>query len=256
MLNIEPIKAFSDNYIWAVRNDRVSKCLVVDPGDASPVEKYLQDNQLELSGILITHHHFDHTGGLQSLKSNHRCPVYGPDNEKIAGIDRRLKQGDKLHLDVFDLLYDIIEVPGHTLDHICFVASDHVFCGDTLFAGGCGRLFEGTPKQMWHSLQKLKQLNHDTRVYCAHEYTQANLNFALAVEPENTELQTRKLQVDKLRQKDQITLPSTMGLETATNPFLRANEPSIKQAAETFSRQSLSTPEEIFAVVRQWKDNF
>ncbi|WP_144391322.1 hydroxyacylglutathione hydrolase [Pleionea sediminis] len=253
---IKPIKAFTDNYIWALVNNRASECIVVDPGDAEPVENFLKSNKLSLSAILITHHHFDHTGGIIDLKKNHKCHVYGPENPKINGIDTVLKEGDTLELNEFGGQYHIIEVPGHTLDHIAYIGSGHVFCGDTLFSAGCGRLFEGTPEQMWHSLSKLRNLSDETLVYCTHEYTQANLKFAQAVEPTNKQLMRRVEEVNQLRSQDRPTVPSNMALEKATNPFLRAEEIPIKQSAETFSGHSLSTPVEVFATVRQWKDNF
>lgn len=255
-MQIDRIAAFSDNYIWALRNDRASCCTLVDPGESEPVERYLAQNDLSLASILITHHHYDHTGGVEALKQQHQCKVYGPDNAKINGIDVTLKDGDTITLDEINASFDIIEVPGHTLDHIAYITKHRVFCGDTLFAGGCGRLFEGTPEQMWQSLKKLISLPENTAVYCAHEYTQANLTFALEVDKHNTDLKQRLDKVTQARQNNQATVPSTIADELATNPFLRADQKEVAAAAETFSGQSLSTPEDVFAVIRQWKDNF
>ncbi|PWK54551.1 hydroxyacylglutathione hydrolase [Pleionea mediterranea] len=265
-MQVDRIAAFSDNYIWALRNDRASCCTLVDPGESEPVEHYLAQNNLSLASILITHHHYDHTGGVEKLKQQHQCKVYGPDNAKIKGIDQTLKQGDSITLSEIDASFDIIEVPGHTLDHIAYILKDRigenridkksVFCGDTLFAGGCGRLFEGTPEQMWHSLQKLASLPANTTVYCAHEYTEANLAFAREVDKHNADLKRRQELVKQKRADNQATVPSTIEEELATNPFLRANRKEVASAAETFSGQPLSTPEDVFAVIRQWKDNF
>ncbi|NVJ61691.1 MAG: hydroxyacylglutathione hydrolase [Gammaproteobacteria bacterium] len=256
MLAVAPIKAFTDNYIWALINNRAKTCAVVDPGDAYPVIEFLEQEQLTLSAILITHHHRDHTGGLLKLRNLFNLKVYGPANHSIKGIDVALVDGESVNLDSIDAKFKVMEVPGHTLDHIAFFGEGSLFCGDTLFAGGCGRLFEGTPQQMLNSLQKLAQLPENTKVYCAHEYTLANLTFAKTVEPDNQALIDRYESVEDLRHKDQITLPSTIQLEITTNPFMRTNKPTIKQAAETFLSTPLSTESDIFAAIRKWKDNF
>jgi hydroxyacylglutathione hydrolase len=256
MFWIDRIHAFSDNYIWALRNDRVQNCVLVDPGDAAPVIDYLTQHQLSASQIIITHHHRDHTGGVAELKRLYQATVYGPKNNAIKTIDVRLKEGDTLPLNDFDLQFEVLEVPGHTLDHIAYYSPGILFCGDTLFAGGCGRMFEGTQEQMWASLQKLAKLPADTLVYCAHEYTAANLAFAEVVDTSNSELQHRILRVRELRQKGQPTVPSTIGIEKETNPFLRCHLPEIRQAAETFCGRPLSTEAEVFGTVRSWKDQF
>ncbi len=256
MFWIDRIHAFTDNYIWALRNDRANNCVLVDPGEATPVIAYLKEHNLGVSDILITHHHHDHVGGLAVLKSTYQCTVYGPAAENIDHLDHRLKEGDEVKLPTLDVEFKVLEVPGHTLGHIAYYSPGTLLCGDTLFAGGCGRLFEGTPIQMWNSLQKLSALPPDTQVYCAHEYTQGNLHFALAVEPDNEELNHRIERVKDLRQSGMATVPSTIGVERETNPFLRCHLPTIKQAAETFSGHSLSTDAEVFGVVRAWKDRF
>lgn len=253
-LTIEPIRAFSDNYIWLFYQPGSNSACVVDPGDAVPVEAALQEKGLSLEAILVTHHHADHIGGIENLLRSRNVPVYGPGS--IAQVTHPLGDGDRLQVE--NTQFEIIAVPGHTLDHIAYAAPDEplIFCGDTLFAGGCGRLFEGTPEQMWQSLQRIRQLPAATRVYCAHEYTQANLRFARNVEPDNEELANRTLQVAAQRNADQATVPSLLDDELATNPFMRADQDGIRRAAEKHAGQTLGNAAEVFRVIRQWKDNF
>ena len=252
MITIRPIPAFNDNYIWHLQQN--GEHWVVDPGDAAPVMGAL--NGERLTGILLTHHHFDHTGGVPALTSAFDCPVYGPGT--IDGVTHPLADGDQITL--LDRPWEVMAVPGHTLDHIALLMKgDEVyslFCGDTLFAGGCGRLFEGTPAQMHQSLSRLAALPADTRVYCTHEYTLANLAFALAVEPDNQALIKRQQEAQAQRRKNAPTLPSTIGLERATNPFLRAEEPSVRRQASTQGAEPEANSVEIFATLRHWKDNF
>lgn len=252
MITIRPIPAFNDNYIWHLQNG--DQHWVVDPGDAAPVKKALDG--AKLSGILLTHHHYDHTGGVASLVDDFDCPVYGPGS--IDGVTHPLTDGDQFTLLQGD--WEVIAVPGHTLDHIALIlhASDatHLFCGDTLFAAGCGRLFEGTPAQMHQSLTRLASLPKDTKVYCAHEYTLANLQFARAAEPGNSDI-TARLESDRAtRDNDQPTLPSTIGRELATNPFLRTGSPEIRAQAAAHGASPDASAVEIFATLRQWKDTF
>lgn len=254
MTSITAIPAFTDNYIWAVVNG--NDCVVVDPGDAAAVEAFLQENQLNLCAILITHHHHDHTGGIAELCETREIPVCGPANENIAGVTQPLREGDKVNLPWLELSLTVMQVPGHTRGHIAYYNDEILFCGDTLFAGGCGRLFEGTPQQMFDSLNRLSQLPDTTKVYCTHEYTLANLTFAKAVETNNGDLDQRFDQVTAQREQGQITLPSTIGLEKQTNPFLRCHTDNIKQNAQTHSGETLSTPVDVFTAVRAWKDNF
>lgn len=256
MTTIHRIAAFSDNYIWALVNDRAKTCALVDPGDAQPAIDFITAHDLNLTHLLITHHHRDHTGGISTLKARYGCHVIGPNNPNISGIDEVVGESDTIKLSALECEFRVMEVPGHTLDHIAFYQDGRLFCGDTLFAGGCGRLFEGTAKQMWRSLQKLAALPDETAIYCAHEYTAANLDFALAVEPNNPELKQRVAKVTAARQQQQATVPSHLAQERATNPFLRADQDSVKLAAETFCQQPLSTHEEVFGCIRQWKDNF
>lgn len=256
MLKIEPIPAFQDNYIWCLHDGATA--WVVDPGDAAPVEQFLAARNLRLEGILITHHHSDHVGGVaQLLHRRAPIPVFGPLNPAIENITQRLAEGDRVAL--LGLSFTVIEVPGHTLDHIAYIsettAPPLLFCGDTLFAAGCGRLFEGTPEQMYASLQKLSALPSATAVYCTHEYTLANLRFARAVEPDNLALQSRALSAKQLRRESQPTLPSTLALELETNPFLRANAPTVRAAALTHGASGTGNAE-IFAALRKWKDHF
>ncbi|GAA6185891.1 hydroxyacylglutathione hydrolase [Aliiglaciecola sp. NS0011-25] len=255
ILSVFPIPAFTDNYIWCVHNG--VNCWVVDPGDASPVLDYIQSTNLTLKGILVTHHHNDHTGGILSLlKHAPEIPVLGPDYGNIQGLTKRLKEGDSVVLDSLDLELAILEVPGHTLDHIAFYGQNMLFCGDTLFSAGCGRLFEGTPQQMHESLEKLMKLPAQTKVYCTHEYTLANVNFALNVEPENQALHAYSDWAKHQRSQGLPTLPSNIEQQKAINPFLRAQQDEIKHNAEQFVGKKLSNETDVFAAIRQWKDNF
>jgi hydroxyacylglutathione hydrolase len=259
MLTVFPIPAFTDNYIWLFQSPETNLAYVVDPGDAAPVLAYLKAQKLQLGGILITHHHWDHTGGIGELLSHFNVPVYGPKSENIPQITKALQHGDSCVIDN-QLTFSILEVPGHTLDHIVYYLEESeaplVFCGDTLFAAGCGRLFEGTPAQMHKSLASLAKLPAETRVCCTHEYTLANLAFAKAVEPNNDLLHKRIIDDQASRDANRPTLPSTIGLELATNPFMRSDILAVKQAAENHCGSSCNTEVEVLAAVRGWKDNF
>jgi hydroxyacylglutathione hydrolase len=256
-LTVTPVRAFSDNYIWLVHAPLdPSRVLVVDPGDAAPVQRALDSSHLQLSGILATHHHGDHVGGIPALTSANSGPVYGPAAERIESLTDRLVEGDRVGRAELGLSFEVWSVPGHTSGHIAYVGHGAVFCGDTLFSGGCGRLFEGTAEQMYASLQKLKELPGDTQVYCAHEYTLSNLQFASAVEPANPDIKEYLAHCRDQRARDEATLPSTMRQELKVNPFLRCHEESVKQAAEHFAGRELRSETEIFAVVRKWKDGF
>ena len=255
MLKVDPIPAFNDNYIWLL-SDGESAC-VVDPGDAAPVIERLEALGLHLSDVLITHHHFDHVGGLEALIERYKPQIYGPKNPAISGLTEQVAAGDKVL--VLGTEFEVLEVPGHTLDHIAYFAAAGeplLFCGDTLFAGGCGRVFEGTPEMMHGSLQQLAGLPAATAVYCAHEYTLANLAFAAAVEPENGDLRRRIAEAEATRAADRPTVPSNIALELATNPFLRCQEPELLSSLRRQERLSGQTGPEVFATVRSWKDNF
>jgi len=218
------IPAFNDNYIWAIRDG--DQCVIVDPGDAAPVEAWLSDQGLTLSALLITHHHPDHVGGVSALCRDRDIPVYGPARETIPEMDHPLGDGDRVRLATPDLELDVMEVPGHTLGHIAFYAPRQgwLFCGDTLFAGGCGRLFEGTAAQMFANMQRLAALPDDTQIYCAHEYTLANGRFALGVEPDNVALKQRMEAVEAARARGEPTVPTSIGAERETNIFMRARD--------------------------------
>jgi hydroxyacylglutathione hydrolase len=257
MFTIEPIPAFDDNYIWLLSALDSSTAFVVDPGDAAPVLATLEARNLTLSGILITHHHLDHIGGLEVLADAFDPQVFGPHNPAIKGITERLGAGDRI--EVLGEVFEVLEVPGHTLDHIAYYhpgAEPLLFCGDTLFAGGCGRVFEGTAPMMHRSLALLAALPAETRVYCAHEYTLANLAFARAVEPDNEALARRVREAEASRARGKPTVPSDLALELATNPFLRCAEPALRDSLQAQGKLRGGSADEVFATVRGWKDHF
>lgn len=257
MLRVTPVRAFSDNYIWLIHapaGDR--RVAVVDPGDARPVLETLAREGLELAAILLTHHHFDHVGGVAGLLERHPAPVYGPADRRIGNVDHVLGEGDVATIEALALRFEVYEVPGHTIGHIAFYGHGALFCGDTLFSGGCGRLFEGTPGQMVASLDKLAALPGETRVYCAHEYTAANLRFARAVEPDNAAVTSYAERVRALREADRPSLPSTLELEREVNPFLRCHLASVRETAQSRSGRPLDDRVAVFATVREWKDSF
>lgn len=259
MLKIEALPAFTDNYIWMLQDPERRLCAAVDPGDAGPVQAWLDTHpDWRLTDILVTHHHPDHVGGVQQLKAKHGARVYGPAAENIPARDDALSDGQRIR--VLDHELAVIEVPGHTLGHIAYFHDDAqtpwLLSGDTLFAAGCGRLFEGTATQMFASLQRLARLPAQTLVYCTHEYTLNNLRFAKAVEPDNQQIAERLEQVVRLREAKHITLPSDLRTEQATNPFLRSAEPTVVAAASRQAGHPLNTPETVFAALRAWKDSF
>jgi len=255
-LQVTAIPAFADNYLWLIHDQQ--HAAVVDPGDAAPIETALRSLGLKLNAILLTHHHADHAGGVEELLAQWSVPVYGPAGENIQGVSRPLHEGDRVDLTALGLQLSVLDVPGHTAGHIAYVAAEQhwLFCGDTLFAGGCGRLFEGTPAQMTHSLAKLAALPDDTLVYCAHEYTLSNLRFAVAAEPDNADLASRLAQAQQMRSRGESTVPSTLGLEKRTNPFLRYREPSVLQTMRANGRLNSDDPVAAFAALREWKNSF
>ncbi|QSL92619.1 hydroxyacylglutathione hydrolase [Ectopseudomonas toyotomiensis] len=257
MIQIDALPAFNDNYIWLLQEARSKRCAVVDPGDAAQVMAWLEaHHDWTLSDILITHHHFDHVGGVEQLKTVTGARVAGPAAEKIPARDVDLKDNDAIEL--LGLRFEVMAVPGHTLGHIAYYHAEQnlLFCGDTLFAGGCGRLFEGTPQQMHQSLSRLAALPGATRVYCTHEYTLSNLRFAHAVEPHNPDVSARLAEVARWRDEGRISLPSNIELELATNPFLRVDEPSVVAATNGRDDRQSSEPSAVFASLRAWKDKF
>ena len=253
MFEIIRIPAFKDNYIWLLRKG--ASAAVVDPGDALPVLEVLQREGLTLTSILVTHHHADHQGGVKDLLAHYPVDVFGPASESITGITQPLFGGETIQLLPLEAEFKVHAVPGHTLGHLAYYGCDALFCGDTLFAGGCGRLFEGTPAQMFDSLTRLSALPEDTAVYCAHEYTEANLRFALAVEPRNKLLRNRMDEVLVARAKGWATVPSTLALEKATNPFLRCSKPDVIAAVHSRGSHS-EAPVDVFTALREWKNGF
>lgn len=267
-LQVTAVPAFADNYLWLIHDHQ--HAAVVDPGDAAPIEAALAAKRLTLAAILLTHHHGDHAGGVTELLARWPVPVFGPARENITGVSVPLTEGDTATIPELGLSLSVLDVPGHTAGHIAYVADiagsadnadrghrQHwLFCGDTLFAGGCGRLFEGTPAQMTSSLAKLAALPDDTRVYCAHEYTVANLRFAVAAEPGNPAVAQRLADAQAMRERGQATVPSTIALEKATNPFLRYREPGILSQLQAEGRLPQVEPIAAFAALREWKNSY
>jgi hydroxyacylglutathione hydrolase len=250
---IKPILAFNDNYIWAMINEENGHCAVVDPGDARPVLAFLSEHALTLEAILITHHHADHVGGVKTLIDTFDVPVYAPKKEPFPR-SIAVSEGDTVCLDQLGVSFSVLDLPGHTRGHVAYYTPAFVFCGDTLFSGGCGRLFEGTPEQFYDSLQKLAQLPDSTKLYCAHEYTVSNLKFAHAVEPDNEALIAYQHHCAERRAHNKPTLPSTMALEKQINPFLRCDQPTVIAAAKQHG--ATDSPVSVFHTLRQWKDHF
>ena len=253
-ITITALPAFSDNYIWLLTTGG-EQCVVVDPGDAGPVLGALRKHGLELHAILLTHHHADHIGGVPQLLAETGAAVYGPVDSRIPGQTRSFGQDETLELAAMDLSFKVLEIPGHTSSHIAFYGHGCLFCGDTLFSVGCGRLFEGTPAQMQASLDKLAALPDDTHVFCAHEYTLSNCDFAKQVEPDNPDLQRRVSEVEACRSTGRITLPSTIGEEKAVNPFMRTREPAVIDAARRHDANAQPGASTL-GVIRGWKDRF
>jgi hydroxyacylglutathione hydrolase len=255
-ITLEPVPAFKDNYIWCLAAGD-GAAVVVDPGEAEPVLAHLRARHLTLAGILITHHHADHIGGVPALlEVAGTIPVWGPADERITVLTEVVADGDRVQVAALGLAFSVISVPGHTRSHIAFHGHGLLFCGDTLFAGGCGRLFEGTPEQMHASLGRLAALPSDTRVCCAHEYTLSNLRFAAAVDPDNPELAGWTREAERRRADGVPTLPTTLALERSTNPFLRCGEPALAGSASARTGRRLHDPVEVFAALREWKNVF
>jgi len=256
MLNIHPIPAFNDNYIWLIEQPESRRILIVDPGDARPVIQAIEQQQFIPVALLITHHHHDHIGGIKQLIERYKVPVYGPQIPTITNITHPVKAGDKLIIDPDFPNITILDISGHTAVHLAFLFEDCLFCGDTLFGAGCGRLLGGTAKQLFQSLQQIAALPVQTKIYCAHEYTEVNLRFAATIEPNNPDVKQRIKETQALRNQDKPSLPSTLALELATNPFLRCEQTTVIQAVEQFSGKHLATPLEVFTELRLWKDQF
>ena len=254
MLSVEPIKAFTDNYIWLVSTNEGS--IVIDPGESKNIQKLIDNKTIDLKGILITHHHYDHTNGLSELVKINELEVYGPVNN-IDGINHRLTDKDKISIIGID--FDVMSIPGHTLDHIGFYSANAnnpiLFCGDTLFAGGCGKIFEGTYEQMFHALKKITKLPTNTNIYCGHEYTLSNLKFALEADDSNKELIEEFKKVENKINSNIPSLPTTLDKELKVNPFLRCDNINIQN--KIIEKFKVSNNElEVFTALRKWKDNF
>jgi hydroxyacylglutathione hydrolase len=260
---IRALRAFSDNYIWAIVSQDGQRAVVVDPGDPSPVLAMLQAQGLSLAAIVLTHHHPDHIGGVQALAQLTGAMRIGPDDARMGALDKTAGDGETVELPGMDLTLKALAVPGHTLSHLAWFAQafaddprEIVFSGDTLFAGGCGRLFEGSPAQMRASLSRLRALPPRTLVYCAHEYTVSNLKFAHACDPGNAAVTERLAEALQMREADLSTVPSTLAVECLTNPFLRWDTPAIRAAAQAHAAQPPTDDDAVFAAIRQWKNEF
>jgi len=254
MLKIMPLPALKDNYIWILKNESSRHIAIVDPSEPEPVLQLIKTKNLVPIAILITHHHWDHVGGIAGIKNEHNIPVYTPKTESVDGSTHLVGAGEIISLPELDLNLDILDVPGHTSGAVAYYTNRMVFSGDTLFTAGCGRLFEGTPPQMHASLSKFKSLDDETLVYCGHEYTLSNLQFAATVEPNNKVIQKRLNMVIQARNENQPTVPATLANEKETNPFLRCDQTSVINAAADYSGKILNEPAEVFAVIRSWKE--
>lgn len=256
MATVLHVPAFEDNYIWLIVGPGSDRALIVDPGDADPVFEALDRDRLTPAAILCTHHHHDHIDGIDELIERFPIPVYGPATERIPRRTQALRGGDRVELSTVSLQFDVLDVPGNTRGHIAYHGHGLLFCGDSLFSAGCARLCEGTPEQMFSSLRRLQTLPDETAVYCAHEYTAANLRFAATVDPGNPDIRRHQETVHDLRARGLPTLPTTLALEKRINPFLRTHLPPIRKLAEEHAGRKLETELEVFTVIRRWKDDF
>lgn len=263
MNRITPIKSLSDSYIWAITNEK-NDAVLVDPGEAKPVLNFIKSENINPVAILITHHHYDHIDGVKDIKKEHKIPVFGPKNEDIECVDTKLKENDSIELPEFEASFTVIDAPGHTKGHIAYHYENKLFCGDTLFSGGCGRIFDGSYEQMHHSLNKIKRLSPETLIYCAHEYTLANLKFAQVVEPENENITELIEKVNTLSKSGSPSIPSKLEIELLVNPFLRCDNKAVINAANSRDGSSMNKSDtnhinselDTFIKLRQWKDNF
>ncbi|MCK5901983.1 MAG: hydroxyacylglutathione hydrolase [Cocleimonas sp.] len=256
MSTVLTVPAFSDNYIWLLCDDRQKYAVIIDPGDAQPVLKQLVKYKIEPLALLITHHHHDHVGGIAALLQKYpHIPVYGPKNEQIPHCTHALVEGDRIHLEKIGITLSVLDTAGHTAGHIVYYGDKKLFCGDTLFVSGCGRVFDGTLHDLYQSLEKIAKLPPDTQIYCAHEYTLDNIGFAKWVEEDNMDLIAHEKRCQALIDNDKATVPSLLSNELKTNPFLRCHEPTVIEKAERFMGKPLTMPSEVFSAIRQWKDS-
>jgi hydroxyacylglutathione hydrolase len=255
-IQVQPILAFKDNYIWCLIKGETRHCIIVDPGEAKPVLSFLKNSNLILDAIFITHHHWDHTNGIKGILTAHSVPVFGPAKEKVIGVSHVVDEGDTIPLANWPIVFKVIAIPGHTLGHVAYFGGGLLFCGDTLFSAGCGRLFEGTAEQMLNSLNKLSQLPDDTKIYCGHEYTLNNLHFAQTIETTNPHIKDYLERVHELRQKNLPSLPAILANERLVNPFLRCDKSEVISRIEKHGGRKLGSPVEVFAYLRQWKNNY
>lgn len=257
MYQLTPIPVLNTNYIWHITSEHYpGQAVIVDPGESAPVLAYLQAHQLNLAAILVTHHHKDHTAGIEAILQHHPCAVYAGYNEPVQTKTHSVKDGEICAIDALDLHFTAIHVPGHTDGHIAYYGHEMLFSGDTLFAAGCGRNFEGTATQLYSSLQKLMQLPKETQLYCGHEYTEQNLTFGMTVETDNSDIRSKLNLVQILRKENHCTLPSSLAEELNTNVFLRCDNARVKAAAEKYSGNTLSTEVDVFTTLRHWKNLF
>jgi hydroxyacylglutathione hydrolase len=252
MLTLIPLPAFEDNYIWVLHDGH--HAVAVDPGDAAPLVAYLDANGLVLAAVLVTHHHRDHTGGTALLRQRYDCPIYGPDGPRIPAVSHPVRGGDSVELAAPRVRFDVLATPGHTLDHLSYVGQGCLFCGDTVFGCGCGKLFEGDPATMAASLDAILALPDSTRVCCAHEYTLSNIDFARTVDAANPALIARERADRAARARGEPTLPSSLALEKATNPFLRFHDTDMREFAAGWLKRPAAGPAEVFGAIRAAKD--
>lgn len=255
MLKITALPALKDNYIWLIRNNGDRYAIIVDPGEAGPVQKALDAGNLQPVAILITHHHYDHVDGIRELVINYGIPVYGPKNEPIPELTHPVGEKDHACLEAVGADFQVLEIPGHTAGHIGYYGHGLLFCGDTLFTAGCGKVFDGTAQQLFHSLQRIMALPDETLIYCAHEYTEENLLFARMVEPENSAIIQRLKKTRRIRSTGAPTIPSTLAEEKLTNPFLRCDREGVITATKQFAGHALNNTEEVFIALRHWRDH-
>ena len=254
--NIFPVPAFNDNYIWTIVHPEKHMAVIIDPGQAKPVLDLLEKQNLNVAAILLTHHHWDHINGVEGILQKCPAPVYGPAKSFLPFCNRPVVGGETITIPEAELHFNVLEIPGHTLDHVAYQGHKWIYTGDTLFSGGCGRIFEGSPDQFYNSLQKLASLDPETQIYCGHEYTAKNLKFAEVVEPDNPKLKQRIIETYYKVNQNQPTLPSNIQIELDTNPFLRCNQATIQQRVEEYVGYAITDVLAVFVALRYWKDKF